>query len=100
MSNKSFQLNVQRRDEQGNLIRETVTIEPEKTVAFVIDMWDYHPDVTFLERAKHIIPRFNQTLRALRKLGIQVVHAPADGIENKDPMPPRKARQPNWAETP
>jgi nicotinamidase-related amidase len=100
MSNTSFQLNVQRRDEQGNLIRETATIEPEKTVAFVIDMWDYHPDVTFLERAKNMIPRFNQTLRALRKLGIQVVHAPADGIETKDPMPPRKVRQPNWAEVP
>jgi nicotinamidase-related amidase len=100
MNNKSFKLNVQRRDEQGNLIRETVTIKPAKTAAFVIDMWDYHPDVTFLERAKHIIPSFNQTLRALRKLGIQVVHAPADGIENKDPLPLRKVRQPNWADTP
>ncbi|MEK7395608.1 MAG: hypothetical protein AAB116_01610 [Candidatus Poribacteria bacterium] len=97
---KNFQLNVQKRDEKGNLIRETVNIDPSKTVAFVVDMWDYHPDITFLNRVHYLIPRFNKTLEAIRKLGIQVVHTPANAIEDKEPMPPRKVHSPNWAETP
>lgn len=100
MKRQPFQLSVKSRDDQGKLVREMVTIHPEKTAAFVIDMWDYHPGVTFLERAGHMVPRFNQTLEALRKLGVQVVHAPANGIEQKDPLPPRKTYPPNWAETP
>jgi len=65
-----FELEVQKRDDQGNLIIEKAKIEPSKTVAFVIDMWDYHPDKTFLNRVHYMIPRFNKTLEAIIYLGI------------------------------
>ena len=75
------QLTVQRRDDDGNPIREKLAIEPSKTAIVVVDMWDKHPCDTYTARVGNLVPRMNKTLEAARKLGIQIVFAPSDTLE-------------------
>ena len=60
-------------------VRQTV---PAAEVGVVIcDMWDLHWCRGATERADVIAGRMNPVLEALRKVGVQVVHAPSDTMD-------------------
>jgi type 1 glutamine amidotransferase/nicotinamidase-related amidase len=78
---RPHQLTVQRRGDDGNLIREQLALEPSNTAIVVVDMWDKHPCHTYTLRVGNLVPRMNKTLEAARKLGIQIVFAPSDTLK-------------------
>jgi nicotinamidase-related amidase len=84
---------VQRLDEQRQLVREPVTLDPARTAFVVIDMWDRHWCETYTKRVANMVPRLNQTLTAARTLGMTVVHAPSDVLDFYADAPQRRAMQ-------
>jgi len=88
---RTVPLKVQRRAEDGRAVIETLSIDPARTAVVIIDMWDRHWCATYTARVGNMVPRMNQTLRAARKLGVQVVHAPSDTMAFYEDHPRRKA---------
>jgi len=86
-----IKLAARQRDSHGTLAAQPVTLEPKKTAVVVVDMWDRHWCKTYTDRVANLVPRMNDTLRAARKLGIQVVFAPSDTIGFYREYPQRKA---------
>jgi nicotinamidase-related amidase len=84
---------LQRRDPEGWLVRETARLVPGKTAIIVVDMWDRHWCKTYTARVGNLVGRMNQTLAAARRLGIQVVWAPSDVLGFYQDHPARKAMQ-------
>jgi len=54
------------------------TIDSAKIAIVVIDMWNYHPNMTAAERVAAMVPRMNRTLAVARKLGMTVLWCPTD----------------------
>lgn len=88
---RAFDLNLQRRDSEGRVVRETARLVPGKTAVVVVDMWDRHWCKTYTARVANMVPRMNQTIAAARKLGLQVVWAPSDVVSFYKDHPARKA---------
>lgn len=86
-------VSVQSRDVQGNAIKKVISVDPGKTAIIVIDMWNRHWCKTFTARAESLIPQMNRTTEACRKLGIQVVFAPAEVADFYKDTPQRKSMQ-------
>ncbi len=86
-----IEIEVLRRDAQGKAVRQKVTLDPAKTAVVIVDMWDRHWCKTYTARVGNLVPRMNQTLDAVRKIGIQVVHAPSDVLGPYKDYPQRKA---------
>ena len=84
-------LNLKRRADDGRAVVQPVAIDPARTAIVVIDMWDRHWCTTYTARVGNLIPRMNETLRAARKLGIQVVHAPSGTMDFYEGHPQRAA---------
>ena len=92
-ASQAVRLELKRRGEDGGAVLEPVSIDPARTAIVVIDMWDRHWCETYNSRVGNLVPRMNQTLRAARELGIQVVHAPSDTMEFYKDYPQRQAMQ-------
>lgn len=90
---KTVPLELKRRGDDGRAVTETVNLDPARTAVVVIDMWDRHWCQTYTARVANMVPRMNETLRAARELGIQVVHAPSDTMEFYANYPQRKAME-------
>ncbi|MFH1265700.1 MAG: hypothetical protein ABIK89_08220 [Planctomycetota bacterium] len=90
---KTVPLALKRRGEDGRAVTETVNLDPARTAIVVIDMWDRHWCRTYTARVANMVPRMNETLRAARELGIQVVHAPSGTMEFYADYPQRKAME-------
>ncbi len=88
---RAFELEVQRRGQDGQRVMEKVKVVPVRTAVVVIDMWDRHWCKTFTARVANMVPRMNLTIAAARKLGLQVVWAPSDVVAFYKDYPQRKA---------
>jgi nicotinamidase-related amidase len=54
-----------------------VTWDPQKTVLIVCDMWDAHWCKSAARRVGEMAGPLDETIKAARQLGIQIVHAPS-----------------------
>ena len=89
----AFDLSLQRRNAEGQIVHETATVVPARTAIVVVDMWDRHWCKTYTARVGNLVPRMNQTLAAARQLGLQVVWAPSDVLAFYRDHRARKAMQ-------
>jgi nicotinamidase-related amidase len=63
---------------------------PKKTAIIVIDMWDDHHCKSAAARVTEMAPAMNETLKAARKLGVQIIHSPSDCADFYKDHPARK----------
>jgi len=80
-----------KRDARGAARIATSRINPRKTAVFVIDAWHYHWCRTWRSRAGSLMPRFNYSLDAARKLGMTMVFSPTNATRDLHGTPQRKA---------
>jgi len=88
---RPFELEVQRRDADAQLVRDRIQLEASQTAIVVVDMWDRHWCKTYTARVANLVPRMNRTLGAARSLGVQVVWAPSDVVAFYRDHPARRA---------
>lgn len=69
---------------------EWINIKPEKTVFFVIDMWDKHWCKAVNIENDELAPQINLALHKCRDAGIQIIHIPSDTMEFYNQFPQRQ----------
>ncbi len=87
--NKTFTLDLQRRDSSGQTIITRATFQGSQLAAIVMDTWNSHPDSTMASRVDALVPRLNLALDAARDLGITVIFAPSDCLADFNDTPYR-----------
>lgn len=58
-----------------------VALDPTRCAVLVCDVWDGHWCRGARERLAALVPRMDVTLRAARKRGMAIVHAPSDTVD-------------------
>lgn len=66
---------------------------PAKTAVVVCDMWDKHWCKGATTRVAEMAPRADQFLKAARKKGMLIIHAPSDTLDSYKDTPQRKLAQ-------
>ena len=64
--------------------------KPSETAVIVCDMWDLHHCKNAVDRVGQMAPRMNELLKAARKRGSLIVHAPSSCMEFYQDHPARK----------
>lgn len=73
--------------------RRTVKWEPENTAAIVCDMWDDHWCEPAARRTAELAVRINEVVKALRRKGVLIIHAPSGTMEYYEDYPARLRAQ-------
>lgn len=60
-----------------------------ETAIIICDMWEDHPCKMAAHRADVMAPEMNRIVAAARSLGVQIIHAPSDGMPHYDTTPHR-----------
>ena len=93
----NFQLHKQSRklDDAGDFKPTTIeeTWQPRQTCVIVCDMWDAHHCLNAVRRGEALAPRMNDFLKAARKCGALIVHAPSSCMAAYADTPGRKLAQ-------
>lgn len=66
---------------------------PSRTAIIVCDMWDLHHCKNATDRVGELAPRMNDFLKALRRAGVLVIHAPSSCIKPYEGTPARRRAQ-------
>ena len=74
-------------------IQRTVHLDPSHTAVIVCDVWDRHWCSSAQHRVQEMAPRVDRFLRALRKRGVFIIHAPSDTMSFYAGTPQRKRAQ-------
>jgi type 1 glutamine amidotransferase/nicotinamidase-related amidase len=86
-ADEPFSLDLRYRSETGentgryHTFWKKVDWEPKKTAVIVCDMWDSHHSVTAVRRVNELAPHLNDLLKAARRRGATIIHAPSDCME-------------------
>ena len=67
--------------------------DPKKTAVIVCDMWDAHHCYSAVQRVKDLSRRMNEVLKAARKAGALIVHAPSSCLKAYADHPARLRAQ-------
>jgi len=86
----SIELVLQTRNENGSPRITRERVDPKKTAIFAIDCWNYHWCRTWRNRAGSLMPRFNYSFDAARKLGMTLVFSPTNAMRDLHNSAPRK----------
>ena len=70
--------------------RRTVSWQPENTAAIVCDMWDDHWCKPAARRTAELAVRVNEVVKALRRKGVFIIHAPSGTMEHYEGYPARR----------
>jgi nicotinamidase-related amidase len=84
INDKTFSLNLQKRDDSGEIIVTQKTFHGSQLALLVVDTWNSHPDSEMASRVASLVPRMNQALDAARDLGITVIFCPSDCLADFD----------------
>jgi nicotinamidase-related amidase len=90
-SEGGIELAYQTRDRNGRVHQATERVDPKRIAVIVVDAWHYHWCRTWRNRAGSLIPRFNQSFDAARRLGITMVFSPTEAMRDLNDSPQRKA---------
>ena len=79
-------------DDKGRLAvsHEEQAWDAKKTAVIVCDMWDSHHCLNAVRRVGELAPRMNVFLKAARKQGATIIHAPSSCVEFYKDHPARK----------
>jgi hypothetical protein len=69
----------------------TERVDPKNVAILVVDVWDYNVCKTWRTRAESLIPRFNHSFEAARRLGVTVVFSPTNSMRDLNESSQRKA---------
>ncbi|HVM47507.1 MAG TPA: LamG-like jellyroll fold domain-containing protein [Candidatus Acidoferrum sp.] len=83
-NDKTFTLNLQNRNESGDLVVTPQAYRGSQMAVLVVDVWNSHPDSVMASRTASLVPRLNETLDAARDLGIAVIFCPSDCLADYD----------------
>ena len=84
VNDKTFSLDLQQRDDSGEITVTQQTFHGSQLAALVVDTWNSHPDSEMASRTASLVPRMNQALDAARDLGITVIFCPSDCLADYD----------------
>ncbi len=74
----------------SKVVERTATWEPAKTAVVIVDMWDSHHCLDSKTRVEEMAPSLNAAVKAARKQGILIVHAPSGCMEFYKDRPQRR----------
>jgi nicotinamidase-related amidase len=77
-----IELVAQTRDGDGRARTTSEFVDPRKVAVLAIDVWHYHWCRTWRTRAGSLIPRFNYSFDAARKLGMTFVFSPTNAMRD------------------
>lgn len=77
--------------DEWRVVEFAASCPPGQTAVVVCDMWDRHWCRGANERVAQMLPRMVETLAALRRRGVLIVHAPSETMEFYRDAPQRKA---------
>ena len=77
----------------GTIAEKPVTLEPLKTAIIVCDMWDDHWCRSAARRVTELAGPMNEMLKAARKKGIFIIHAPSSVTDFYKNTPQRRLAQ-------
>ncbi len=60
-----------------------------ETAVIICDMWEDHPCKMAAHRVDVMAPEMNRIVAAARSLGVQIIHAPSEGMQYYDTAPQR-----------
>jgi hypothetical protein len=86
----SLELHLQSRDASGSPRTSTQHVDPKRIGVIAVDVWGYHWCRTWRNRAASLIPRFNHSLDAARRLGMTLVFSPTSAMRDLNESPQRK----------
>ena len=75
---------------EGTSTEERVPLEPKKTAIVVCDMWDKHWCAGASRRVVEMAARMNDVVKAARKRGVFVIHAPSNTMDHYKDAPQRR----------
>src|SRR3989454_11442774 len=87
----AIQLVLQTRNQEGRASVVSESVDPRKVAIFAVDCWHYHWCRTWRSRAGSLIPRFNHSFDAARKLGMTLIFGPTNAMRDLNESPQRKA---------
>jgi nicotinamidase-related amidase len=90
-SDRRIELGFRTRDRDGRIHEATERVDPKRIAVIAVDVWHYHWCRTWRSRAGSLIPRFNQSFDAARRLGITMVFSPTEAMRDLNESPQRKA---------
>lgn len=90
----AFRRQILDRDSSGcNIWRpviRNIDLHVRETALLICDMWDNHWSRGAVIRVNEMVPRMNDTIKAARDRGIQIIHSPSDVIEFYGNSPARQ----------
>jgi hypothetical protein len=86
----TIQLALQTRDRDNRPNVTVETVDPRKIAIIAVDCWHYHWCRTWRNRAGSLIPRFNYSFDAARKLGMTFIFSPTNAMRDLNKSPQRK----------
>jgi nicotinamidase-related amidase len=89
INDKSLTLDLQRRNEAGEVVVTRQSFQGSQLAVLVVDAWDSHPDPEMASRTAALVPRLNQALEAARDLGITVIFCPSECLADFEGTPYR-----------
>ncbi|MBB08841.1 MAG: nicotinamidase [Roseibacillus sp.] len=84
---------VEEKPGQFRMVESVEKWNPVETAVIVCDMWDLHHCKNAVDRAVQMAPRMNALLKAARKRGSLIVHAPSSCMEFYRDHPARRRAQ-------
>ena len=90
-STGGIELALQTRDRAGKPHIAIERVDPSKIAIIAMDVWNYHWCRTWRNRAASLIPRFNQSFDAARRLGMTLVFSPTNAMRDMHGTPQRNA---------
>ena len=78
----AIEVSLQTRDREGHPVVTSESIDPKKTAIIAVDAWHYHWCRTWRNRAGSLIPRFNYSFDAARKLGMTLLFSPTNAMRD------------------
>jgi type 1 glutamine amidotransferase/nicotinamidase-related amidase len=86
----------QKVDDAGKFYREREEVlrwKPKETAIVICDMWDKHWCNCATQRVAEMAPKMNEVVKAARKKGVFIIHAPSDCMDFYKDTPQRKLAQ-------
>jgi len=75
------------REENFDWHQREITVPADQSALVLVDCWDRHPVVSFVERAERVArERILPVVQPCREAGVTVVHAPSPGVAHKYPQ--------------
>ena len=87
---ETIQLALQTRDRDNRPNATIETVDPRKIAVIAVDCWHYHWCRTWRNRAGSLMPRFNYSFDAARKLGITFLFSPTNAMRDLNESVQRK----------